>query len=76
VLQTDWRSADLNGNGVIEVSELYRALRFDCDKPDPGPANNRARQAGPHRRFSRLFQTLRWRWQPEHTRHADHRLDS
>jgi caspase domain-containing protein len=27
VLQRNWRSADLNGNGVIEVSELYRALR-------------------------------------------------
>src|SRR5262245_9023298 len=27
VLKTNWRSADLNGNGVIEVSELYRALR-------------------------------------------------
>ena len=26
-LQRNWRSADLNGNGVIEVSELYRALR-------------------------------------------------
>jgi Caspase domain len=27
VLQRNWRSADLNSNGVIEVSELYRALR-------------------------------------------------
>ena len=27
VLQRNWRVADLNGNGVIEVSELYRALR-------------------------------------------------
>ena len=27
VLQRNWRSADLNANGVIEVSELYRALR-------------------------------------------------
>lgn len=27
VLQRNWRNADLNGNGVIEVSELYRALR-------------------------------------------------
>jgi hypothetical protein len=27
VLKSNWRSADLNGNGVIEVSELYRALR-------------------------------------------------
>jgi hypothetical protein len=26
-LQRNWRGADLNGNGVIEVSELYRALR-------------------------------------------------
>jgi hypothetical protein len=27
VLKNNWRGADLNGNGVIEVSELYRALR-------------------------------------------------
>jgi hypothetical protein len=27
VLNDNWRSADLSGNGVIEVSELYRALR-------------------------------------------------
>jgi uncharacterized caspase-like protein len=27
VLNNNWQSADLNGNGVIEVSELYRALR-------------------------------------------------
>lgn len=26
-LQRNWRGADLDGNGVIEVSELYRALR-------------------------------------------------
>jgi uncharacterized caspase-like protein len=27
VLQRNWRGADINANGVIEVSELYRALR-------------------------------------------------
>jgi hypothetical protein len=26
-LQRNWRGSDLNGNGVIEVSELYRSLR-------------------------------------------------
>jgi hypothetical protein len=26
-LQRNWRDADINANGVIEVSGLYRALR-------------------------------------------------
>src|SRR5262245_43779585 len=44
-LQTDWRSADLNGNGVIEVSELYRALR-SIVWPDAGPTDTLTRPAG------------------------------
>jgi len=36
VLNGNWRSADLNGNGLIEVSELYRALRSIVAAETPG----------------------------------------
>ena len=51
VLQRNWRSADLNGNGAIEVSELYRALRSMVAERDPGQPDALASQARPDRRF-------------------------
>ena len=43
---------DLDGNGVIEVSELYRALRSMVAGETQGNQNSMARQAGPDGDFS------------------------
>ena len=35
-LQADWKATDIDGNGAIEVSELYRALKSTVARETQG----------------------------------------